>query len=312
LLRTLRHGRALLLSCALGIGVIGSAGAEPEADVVQESARALADEGANAYAAHDDERALVLFQRAYMLVPAPTIALFEARTLVRLGRLLDARAVYARLLRAEQSDDAPVPFRNAIETGRAELAQLEARIPRLHIVIAGDLRGDFTVLLDERPLPARLLHGPLLIDPGAHSLQLRTAHGTGEPASFVVAEGQTEHVRLAAPRQAAPDPRRTWSFVALGVGGAGLTLGLAAGAVALSAHEDAERGCPQNRCVAGSPGADAAERFRTWRTVSTLGYVVGAVGVGAGITLFLTSPREPGPALAVVPTLDGGSMVATW
>jgi hypothetical protein len=76
----LRCGRAALSGCVLSVGLSGAARAQP-ADVVQESARALADEGANAYAAHDDERALALFQRAYMLVPAPTIALFEARTL---------------------------------------------------------------------------------------------------------------------------------------------------------------------------------------------------------------------------------------
>jgi hypothetical protein len=289
-----------------------AAAAEPAADVVQESARALADEGANAFAAHDDERALTLFQRAYMLVPAPTIALFEARTLGRLGRLLEARAAYVRLARTEAAPGSPEAFRAAIESGRVELSQLEARIPRLHVAIEGKLEPGSTVLLDERPLEPRLLRGPLLIDPGAHSLQLRTARGGGAPAHFVVVEGQTEHVRLSPPHQAAPDSQRTWSFVAFGVGGAGLTLGIVAGAVALGAHEDAERGCPEDRCVAGSPGADAAERFRDWRTVSTIGYVVGAVGVGAGITLFLTSPRDHGAQLAVVPALDGGSLVATW
>jgi hypothetical protein len=247
-----------------------------------------------------------------MLVPAPTIALFEARTLARLGRLLEARAAYLRLVRAEQSADAPAPFREAVETGRAELAALSERIPRLHIAVAGDLPAGAVVLLDERPLPAHLFREPLLIDPGAHSLQLRTARDTGAPVRFVVAEGQSEQVRLALPGRAAPDPRRTWSFVLLGAGGAGLTLGLAAGAVALGAHEDAENGCPNQRCAPGSDGAAAAERFRDWRTVSTIGYVVGAVGAGAGLTLLLTSPRVPGTQLAVLPALDGGSLVATW
>jgi hypothetical protein len=249
-LRTLQRSCAVALGCGLGAGTIGRAGAEPSANVERESARALADEGANAYAVHDDLRALALFQRAYALVPAPTIALFEARTLVRLGRLLEARAAYVRVLDSEQTEDAPAPFRAAVEAARGELAQLEAH------------------LAPPAPPPP---------DPPAP-----------------------------------PNPRRAWSFVALGAGGAGLTLGLTAGAVALAAHADAEDGCPQHRCVAGSPGADAAERFRTWRTVSTVGYVVGALGLGAGVTLLLTSGHDRKHVVAVMPALNGGSVVATW
>jgi hypothetical protein len=306
-----RCGRAALSGCVLSVGLSGAARAQP-ADVVQESARALADEGANAYAAHDDERALALFQRAYMLVPAPTIALFEARTLARLGRLLEARAAYLRLIRAEQPAAASAPFRNAVETGRAELAELAARIPRLHIAVAGELPPEATVLLDGRPLPAHLYREPLLIDPGAHSLRLKTARDSGELVAFVVAEGQSEQVRLAVPRQPAPDPRRTWSFVLFGASGAGLAVGVVAGAVALGAHDDAESGCPDQRCEPGSAGAAAAERFRDWRTVSTVGYVAGALCAGAGVALLLTSPRDRGAQVAVVPAAGGGSVVATW
>lgn len=304
--------RVLCLGCVLIAAPVRIASAEPDTDVVHESARALADEGVNAYAAHDYERALSLFQRAHMLVPAPTIVLFEARTLDRLGQLLDARKAYWRLIRSELRADAPAPFRNAVETGRTELAALDARIPRLYVVLAGNPETAERVLLDDRPLPVSMLRGPLLIDPGAHSLALRTSRGAAAPTHFVVAEGQTEHVTLELPRPSGPDPQRTWSFVALGVGGAALTLGIAAGAVSLAARDEAEQSCPEHRCVAGSSGADAVDRFRSWRTVSTAGYVVGAVGLGAGVALLFTSRSDQGTTLAVTPTVGGGRMVATW
>jgi hypothetical protein len=248
-----RRGLALVLGFAL-TGTLGIARAEPTTET-RELARGLADEGANAYAAGDDERALTLFQQAYRLVPAPTVALFEARTLVRLGRWREARAAYARLSQTELGADAPKAFRAAVEAGQAERAALERRLATT-----------------------------------------RT----------------TRRARVAPPPPTAPDPRRTWGFIGLGIGGAGLALGVAGGFVALDAHRDAERGCPASRCVAGTPGARDAERFRDFRTVSTLGYVIGGVGLGAGAALLLTSGRDRSTQLALVPTLSGARLGAAW
>ncbi len=286
------------------------ANAEPSADA-RGSARELADEGADAYAERDFARALALFERAHRLVPAPTIALFEARSLAELGRLREARAAYLRLVRAGPRADGPAQFRAAVETAQQELALLEPRIPRLRIVLTGDTGEGSVVLLDERPLASQLLRGWLLLDPGTHSLRVRTARETSAALQLTLAEGETEQVRLDVPA-GAQDPRRTWGLVSLGVGGASLVFGLTAGLVAVDAHEDAERGCPANRCVPGSSGADAVERFRTWRTASTVGYVVGGIGVGTGLALVLTSGRERETQLAVVPTLGGARVETTW
>jgi hypothetical protein len=303
--------RSLIVGWALLGGVAGLAGAQPSADAVA-TARALADEGANAYAARDYARALALFEHAHRLVPAPTIALFEARTLVQLGRLREARAAYLRVVGAEQRADEPAPFRAAIEAAHAELAQLKSRIPRLHVVVTGKVDEGVVVLLDERQLASSLIPGWLLVDPGAHTLQLRTARGYVAPVSITLAEGESKHVRLDAPPASQRDPRRTFGSIGLGVGSAGVALGVTAGLVALDAHEEAERGCPAKRCVQGTSGADAVERFRDWRTVSTVGYVVGGLGLAAGIVLLLTSEREGAKQVALVSTLGGAHLETTW
>jgi hypothetical protein len=308
--RTRRKSRALVIACALSCGTLRVALAEPTDDT-RRTARELADEGANAYAARDYERALTLFERAHGLVPAPTIALFEARTLVELGRLRDARAAYLRLVSSEQRADAPAPFRAALETARTELALLEPRIPRLHVVLVGEPQQDSVVLLDGHPLAAPLLGGWLLVDPGSHSLSVRTARGQSQPVQLALAEGESEQVRLESPR-APTDPRRTWGYVGLGVGGASLVLGVTAGLLAIDAHDDAERGCPGNRCVPGSSGADSVERFRAWRTVSTVGYVLGGVGLGTGLALVLASDEKRKAEVAFVPTLGGARLEAAW
>jgi len=303
-----------VVGCALVGGVVRPVRAESPPDA-RATARSLADEGANAYAAGDYPRALALFGSARGLVPAPTIALFEARTLVQLGRWRDARVAYLRLIGTEASPDAPAPFGAAVEAGRAELAWLEPRIPRFRIVVTGGEVGkDGVVLLDERPLASPVPSGWLLVDPGAHSLRLRTARGSSAAVELVIAEGEARQVRfdVAPVPTATSSPARTWAFVSLGVGGAGIALGIAAGMVALDAHEEAERGCPANRCIAGTPGASSLERFRDWRTVSTAGYVVGAIGAGAGVALLLTSERARGPQVAIVPTLSGARLETAW
>ena len=87
-------------------------------------------------------------------------------------------------------------------------------------------------------------------------------------------------------------PDRTLAFVGFGVGVVGLGVGIGAGLAASSKHSSAEDGCTGGKCVEGSSGADDVDSFRQLRTISTVGYIVGAVGIGAGVTLWLTAPKS--------------------
>jgi len=80
--------------------------------------------------------------------------------------------------------------------------------------------------------------------------------------------------------------------VCLGAGATGLGVGVVTGLMATSKHNTAEDQCPGGNCVDGSAGAEAVDSFRSLRTVSTIGYVVGALGVGAGVTLWPTAPKH--------------------
>jgi len=59
-----------------------------------------------------------------------------------------------------------------------------------------------------------------------------------------------------------------------------------------SRYSKAERECPGQACVEGTSGWDTVQSFRTLRTVSTLGYIVGGVGLASGATLFLLTPSK--------------------
>ena len=86
----------------------------------------------------------------------------------------------------------------------------------------------------------------------------------------------------------------TWGWVAIGVGGAGLATGVVGMVLTKSKRNslDDSGECHGTRCMDTKNGV--VDSYNTFRTVSTVGLVVGAVGVGAGLTLLLTAPSSNG------------------
>jgi hypothetical protein len=273
-----------------------AAGASDQPDEATRRARALADDGANAYAQGHYQLSQELLARAYAIVQAPTIAILEARALVRLGRLVEARAAYERASTAALADDAPDAFRAAVRDAREELAALGRRLPRCRVVHRGE-DGATRIYLDGRRLPQSSLGAWIAVNPGLH--EVRAGDGTNTRTfTFELREGEAETVRIEPPADTSPS--RTPAIVAFGTGAAGLAVGITTGIAAVNAHSDAERGCPDDTCVRGSAGAEAYERFETYRLLSTIGYAVGVVGVGAGVALWLMAPSTSGSSVALV------------
>ena len=294
-------------------------------DNTRNTARSLAGEGKEAFDAKNYARAVDLFHRAFALVPAPTIALYEAQALVKLGRLVEAEEAYMRAVRTKLDAHASEQFRVAVQDAERELGELQPRIPKATIVVTGPgaAAAELVVELDGKPLQAAVLGVGMPVDPGKHVV-LAVADG-GEPAivNFEISEKEQRRLEIqplpgkpgtnaparAAPAPVAPPPdtrpppapRRTWqkpvAIVAGGVGMAGLATGIVTGLMASSRHATAEQKCPERTCTTGSEGAEALDSFRTLRTVSTIGYIVGGIGLAAGTTLFLTAPT-PAPEQA--------------
>ena len=78
--------------------------------------------------------------------------------------------------------------------------------------------------------------------------------------------------------------QRTLGWVGLGVGGAGLVFGGVTGLVVLSKKSALEDdGCVDARCY--SDQADDVDSYNSMRTLSTVGFAVGGLGVAAGAAL---------------------------
>jgi hypothetical protein len=148
------------------------------------------------------------------------------------------------------------------------------------------------------------------LDPGEHTFSFEGAGFKKNEMRLVMVGGAKQRRELvvmnrresmqtattmppAATHEASPRSGRppTLSWVAFGVGGAGLMLGVTAGLVAGSKHASLSDVCDNAAGTCRPDYADDLSAFHTWRTVSTVGYVIGAVGIAGGATIWLTAPR---------------------
>jgi hypothetical protein len=90
-----------------------------------------------------------------------------------------------------------------------------------------------------------------------------------------------------------------------------------AGFMAMGKHSDLATNCPGNTCF---PSQQAnLDSYHTIATISTVGFIVGGVGVAAGVILLVTRPKtenaaapahSPQIALRVQPVVGLGSIGA--
>jgi hypothetical protein len=331
--------RTQLCLVAFGLLMLAAPSARAESSVddkTRNAARSLAEQGRDVYDKGDYAQAFDLFHRAYTLVSAPTIALYEGRSLAKLGRLVQAQEAYLRAVRTKLTPDSPDAFRKAVHEAETEETALEARIAKVTLVLTGPgaRLPHVTLTADGEPFGLQLVGVEVPIDPGAHTVVASVPGGSPTQVSFTIAEGSAQRVEVALaepPPQAAapvvappsrsptrpdqPEPKATWyhpaAYAAGAVGVVGLATGIVTGSMAQSHYSQARSACPNHMCVEGSDGADELSSFRSLRTVSTVGYIVGGVGLAAGVTLLVLSPSKhaaPSAALLLGPgnaTLQG-------
>ena len=299
-----RARRGLACTLALWLTTVGAT-ALADANGSPDLARSVAVAGREAYNAGDYKTALDLFRRAFGMYPAPTLSLYEARSLAKLGRLREADEALKRTLALPVDPAAPAQFSEAIETAREERRALAPRIPSLTIRVIGVEPGEhgLVVSLDQQALDVSQLGKSFALDPGTYSVSAATNDGRKDQVQVEIGEGRHLDAVLrlepAAPVQvhtALPESpadgnwRPVLVYSSLGLGVAGLGTGIVTGIMAGSKHSKATELCPNDACEPGSEGEQALSSFRTLRTVSTISYGVGAAGITAGIILWLSLP----------------------
>lgn len=146
------------------------------------SARAAYQEGMDLQTQRSFPQALSRFQYAERLFDAPTHLLHIAQCLVMTGKLVEAQENYEMLTHRELAPDAPEPFREAVETGKRELNDLQPRIPTLRIEVkpSPSTLRNLTLSLNGRPVPNAVIGIARPVNPGPYRI---TATAWGIPPS---------------------------------------------------------------------------------------------------------------------------------
>src|SRR5262245_7291277 len=264
-------GRSRRFGLGLGMAIWLAASAavaqEPSART-KRAVRELVADGENLFNAGDWAKALDRFRRAYALVPAPTVALREARCLVQLGRLIEGAEKYEEARRGESTPNPPPAFLKAAQEAKTAIADLQARIPKLNLTITGPGADspDLVVYIDQERVPPALLGVEQPVDPGTHTIlaAVRESSSAMQQASFAERKSHTLTLELRPGRLPVPLPspattaksgpdsappiedgsaQRTWGWIAGGAGGFGVVLGLVSGIVALNGKSSLDDVC---------------------------------------------------------------------
>jgi len=298
-------------------------------DATRASARQLGYSGVESFEAQDYPAASDKLERAYRVLQVPTLGLWSARALVKLGKLVQAQERYLKVARLQTGGGDAEVQRKAQADAAKELAALSPRIPSVVIDLRGAKPADVTLSIDGMAVASDLVGEPRPVDPGTHTLA-GVRGSEKQEAAFTVTEAAQQHVALTFPElpagAATPAPaasaasdapaaalsapptdspktgstQRTLGWVAITVGSAGLIIGGVTGGVAISkkgALDDAP-GCTGNACPTNQQSK--VDSYNSMRTLSSVGFIAGGVMAAAGIVLVLTAPSpQPSPSAAL-------------
>ncbi|MCL2822873.1 MAG: hypothetical protein FWD57_02680 [Polyangiaceae bacterium] len=300
-----------MVGCIAIAPAVIAAGAPVDAASEEQTEKAtmLYLEAKDAFDKQQMDKALQGFQASFDVVASPNSILMVARILLAMDRIEEAYTVYQEAERVSEyaASKNPAKYDQALKDARDEMNGVRNKIgivtwsvvgasPQTQLSVNGKpipqsswsaempLRlGEATVVATEPGKPD--YQEVITVTPGGatHSVNLAAFWAPAGPVQDAV-------IPVAEPKQKKPGflgvPTRTWSYVAGGVGAAGLLTFTVAGVASNARYNELETHCKPN---CSSDDVSAARRDKL---IANAGLIVGIVGVGAGTALFLLS-SEP-------------------
>lgn len=300
--------RACLLIAALSLAPSAVALAATPDEVAKDEFR----EGREAFKRGDYKKALGLFQKSQATYPQVGTLLNLASCEEKLGMVASARQHFQQATAQLPDRDDRLPF------ARERIAALEPRVPRLRISLALGAPASTRVKLDDAPLAKESIDADMPVDPGNHVVVVSAAERPERRYEVKLAEGESSSLTVEPGfGNAAPPGGDTWwtgtrvvGVVVGSVGVVSLGIGAITGSAALGTKSDLEKLCPvPSSCT--QAGVDQARTGKALSVASTVGLLVGAAAVGAGVVLVLTGgsqSRKPVAAVQLSPLPGGGAL----
>ncbi len=314
---------------AVGWSELASAQQLDEASLA--TARTLGRQGIEAYNNKNYSLASEKLERAYRVVKAPSVALWSARALEKNGKLVEAAERYLEATRLPATSGDRATQEQARVDAATEREALTQRVPNLKVEAGSNVQE---VRIDGLAVPVELLGVPRPVNPGSHTVT--ASRGDAHKSeSVVLKEGDHRVLKLElpageevsklpgggdsrvgdGPKGGAAKPegepgrvQRIAGWSSLAVGGAGVVVGSIAGVLVMTKHNSNEvkDNCVDGRCRSAVQGT--VDSYNMARNVSTVGFIVGAVGLGAGAGLLLTAPKRSSQTASISPWVGIGSV----
>jgi hypothetical protein len=309
----------VVLSFAACAAISGSAFADDAKDTA--AARAFGQDGVMLAEQGKCTAAIEKLDRAEKLHHAPTTAGRLGECEIAVGKLIAGTERLQRLLREGLPPSPPKSFVTAMDRAQKVLDAALPRIASLRISLKAPAAAKPTVTVDDETVSPALVGADIPTDPGPHKITASAKGYVSASQQVTLKDGETNGITLTlvvdpaykpepppvaaapvtgpAPRETAQTKTNILPFVAFGVGAVGIGVGTVTGLIVGSKSSDLSSNC---RGDGGCPSSQEStlSSAETMATVSTIGFIVGGVGVAAGVVLLLTggasksAARQPG------------------
>ena len=303
------------------------------------AARELGYEGVAAYQNGNYSEAADKLERAFSVLPAPSLGLWSARALEKSGKLVEASERYLEAARAPvEEGGAREVQQKAQQEAATERAALLERIPKVIVLIEGAEPTDVKVHVNGVLVKSQLFGAGRPTNPGKILVVAQLAERKVE-GSVELAEGEKKSITLAfkpiasLPPVAPPPPpapadqpptaaaasggntadssiadsgaaSARWQpvagWTAVGLGGAGLIVGGIMGGLALDKNAELRAPC-RNGCPQELSGN--LSNYKAYKAISAAGLIGGGILMASGLTLLLTSGKKSNQSATLSPYL---------
>lgn len=314
-----RWASSVVIGCAV-ILAAPIARADRVDPAARSTARKLGQEALKLYDAGEYASALEKFNTADSLVPAPTLGLYAARCLAKLGRLVEASERYLEVTRMQLDRLTPPVMRKAQAEAVAEREKLLPTIPTLEIRLDGPQGEGVAVTFDGKALVPGLIGEKRPVDPGKHRASAKRADAE-VAEEVVVKSGEAARLVLKLPPlppkpvERTP-PLRIAGWVGVGVGAAGVLLAGVSGAVSIAEQQSLLTACKDGSTYCPPSAAGKIATYNVVTKLTTAGMISGLAGLGFGIPVLLVTPKGewvyPDGRSAPPPKGPPAATVETW
>ncbi len=295
----------------IALALLVTLGGQAVADKDKDKADSLFKQGKKLMAEKRYAEACAAFEQSFKLDPGIGGELNIAKCYEDWGKLGRAFAAYEHADQmAKDASDPREPKIHELVVG------LEPQVPKLTIKLpAGADPKLASATLDDKPIEAGAFGKPQVVDPGPHTIEYESngkkkkkvvpveRGGSSEvtidavPAAVASQPDNTSHEKPEQPATppAPRDPGRNQKLLAYGAGGVGVVLIGISSYMTLSAKSrydsalKTDCGGMTNMC--DSTGLSITHDARHEANIATVLFLIGAVGVGGGVALYLTAPH---------------------